>query len=75
MPPKSMQTTAEDAGLSLISERFSEERETQQRPRQAIPFFQSFSPDYQDGLSALKPWQESASGEAPAMARADAALL
>ena len=75
MPPKIMQTTAECAGLSLISERFPEERETLQRLFQKIPSFQSFCADYRDCLSALKQWQESTSGEAPAMARTYAELL
>jgi hypothetical protein len=38
MPPESLQTTAEDAGLPLIPERLSEERETRQRLFRAIPF-------------------------------------
>jgi hypothetical protein len=63
-----MQTTPECAGLSLISERFSEERGTLQHLFQAIPSFRSFCADYRDCLSALKQWQESTSGEAPATA-------
>jgi hypothetical protein len=75
MPPERMQTTAEDAGLFLISERFPEERETLQRLFHEIPSFQSFCADYRDCLSALKQWQKSTSGEATAMARTYAELL
>ena len=75
MPPEIMQTTAECAGLSLISERFPEEQETLRRLFQEIPSFQSLCADYRDCLSALKQWQESTSGEAPAMAQTYAELL
>ena len=53
MPPERMQTTAEDAGLFLISERFPEERETLQRLFHEIPSFQSLCADYRECLSAL----------------------
>jgi hypothetical protein len=75
MPPENLQVTPEYAGLSLISERFPKERETLQRLFQEIPSFQSFCADYRDCLSALKQWQESTSGEAPAMARTYRELL
>ncbi len=75
MPPESVQTNAECAGLALVSERFPGEREAWQRLFQKSPFFQSLGADYRDCLNALKRWQESTSGKAPAMARTYAALL
>jgi hypothetical protein len=75
MPPEILQTTAECASLSLVSELFPGEREALQRLLQKSPSFQSLCADYRDCLTALKRWQELTSREAPAMAGTYAELL
>jgi hypothetical protein len=75
MPPESVPTNAECAGLSLVSEPFPGERAAWQRHFKKSPSCQSLGADYRDRLNALKRWQGSTSGETSAMARTYAALL
>ncbi len=48
MPPESMQAIAGYAGLSLVSERSSEERKALPRHFQKNPSFQSLCADFLD---------------------------
>jgi hypothetical protein len=75
MPPDSLQTTPESTGLFLVSERLPGEREAWQRLFKTRLSCQSPGADYRDGLTALKCWQESTSGEAPVMAGTYGELL
>jgi len=54
------------AGLSLIMERFPEERQALRRLFQGSLSFQSLCNDYRECLAALQNWQQSTSEEAHA---------
>jgi hypothetical protein len=54
---------------------FPEERAALQRLFRESSSFQSLCDDYLDCLAALRYWEQSASGEAPALAKAYAELL
>jgi hypothetical protein len=73
MPPESLQTATESAGLSLVPERLPAAQEVLPRPLAKRPALQPRGADYRD-LTALKRWRESISGEAPAMGGTDAEL-
>jgi hypothetical protein len=66
MNPEDMQAKAAAAGLSLIMERFPEDRPALRRLSQESLSFQSLCNDYWECLAALQNWQQSTSEEAPA---------
>lgn len=68
-------TLAERARLLPVLERFPEERAALQRLFQANSSFQSLCDDYRDCLAALRHWEQSDSGEAPAMVKIYVELL
>jgi hypothetical protein len=63
------------AGLSLIMERFPEERQAVCRFFRESRSFQSLCNDYQECLAELENWQQSTSEEAPAWRDEYAQLL
>jgi len=75
MAPEMVSTLAEISKLQPVLNRFPEERETLQRLFRESSSFQSLCEDYRDCLAALRHWEQSASGEAPALAKAYAELL
>jgi hypothetical protein len=75
MIPKGTPTLAERARLLPLLRRFPEARAALQRLFRANPSFQSLCEDYRDCLAALQYWEQSTSGEAPALAGAYAELL
>ena len=66
MNPEDIQPNPAGAGLSLIMERFFEDRQALQRLFQESLSFQSLCDDYQECLAELQNWQQSTSEEAPA---------
>jgi hypothetical protein len=66
MNPEDMQAKSAGAGLSLIMDRFPEERQALCRLFQESLSFQSLCNDYRECLAALQNWQQSNSEEAPA---------
>jgi hypothetical protein len=66
---------AERARLLPVLKRFFGERAALQRLFRENSSFQSLCDDYRDCLAALQYWEQSTSGEAPALARAYAELL
>jgi hypothetical protein len=75
MNPKGTPTLAERARLLPILKRFPEARAALQRLFRDSPSFQSLCEDYRDCQAALQYWEQSTSGEAPALAGAYAQLL
>jgi len=75
MNPEDIQPKSAGAGLSLIMERFPEERQTLRRLFQESMSFQSLCNDYRECLAALQNWQQSTSEEAPALRDEYAHLL
>jgi hypothetical protein len=75
MVPEGIQTIAKRARLLPVLKRFPGERAALQRLFRENPSFQSLCDDYRDCLAALQYWEQSTSGEAPALARAYAELL
>ena len=65
MNPEDIQAKAAP-GLSLIMERFPEERQALRRLFQESLSFQSLCNDYWECRAALQTWQQSTSEEAPA---------
>jgi hypothetical protein len=68
-------TLAERVRLLSVLKRFPEERAALQRLFRKNASFQSLCDDYRDCLAALQYWDQSTSGEAPALARAYTELL
>ena len=66
---------AERARLQPVLKRFPQERATLLRLFRESSSFQSLCDDYWDCLTALRHWEQSASGEAPALAKAYVELL
>ena len=66
---------AERARLQPVLKRFPQERATLLRLFRESSSFQSLCDDYRDCLAALRHWEQSASGEAPALAKAYTELL
>lgn len=75
MIPEGILTLADRARLLPILKRFPEERAVLQRLFRKSPSFQSLCEDYRDCLAALQYWEQSASGEASALARTYTELL
>ena len=75
MNPKGTPTLAQRARLLPILKRFPEARAALQRLFRYNPSFQSLCDDYRDCLAAWQHWEQSTSGEAPALARAYVELL
>ena len=75
MTPKGTPTLAERARLLPVLKRFPEARAVLQRLFRDSTSFQSLCEDYRDCLAALQYWEQSTSGEAPALARAYEELL
>jgi hypothetical protein len=75
MNPKNIQTKSARIGLSLIMERFPEERKALRNLFQESLSFQSLCDDYRECLAALQPWAQSTSKEAPAICSAYVELL
>jgi hypothetical protein len=66
MNPEDIQPKSAGAGLSLIMERFPEERQALRRLFQESLSFQSLCNDYRECLAALQHWQQSTSEDTPA---------
>jgi len=66
MNAEDIQAKSAGTGLSLIMDRFPEERQALRRLFQESLSFQSLCNDYQECLAALQDWQHSTSEEAPA---------
>lgn len=66
MNPEDIQAKSAGTGLSLIMDRFPEERQALRRLFQESLSFQSLCNDYRECLAALQNWQQSTSDEAPA---------
>lgn len=66
MNPEDIQVNSAATGLSLITDRFPEERQSLRRLFQESQSFQSLCNDYQECLAALQNWQQSTAEEAPA---------
>ena len=66
MNPEDIQTQSAGTGLSLIMERFPEERQALRRLFQESLSFQFLCNDYRECLAALQNWQQSTSEEAQA---------
>jgi hypothetical protein len=66
MNPEDIQAKSAGAGLSLIMERFPEERPALRRLFRESLSFQSLCYDYRECFAALQDWQQSSSEEAPA---------
>ena len=75
MTPKGTPTLAERARLLPVLKRFPEARAALRRLFRDSASFQSLCEDYRDCLAALQYWEQSISGEAPALAGAYAELL
>jgi hypothetical protein len=75
MTPKGTPTLVERARLLPVLKRFPEARVALQRLFRDSASFQSLCEDYRDCLAALQYWEQSTSGEAPALAGAYAELL
>ncbi len=75
MIPEKAWTLAERARLHPVLKRFPKERAALQRLFRENPSFQSLCDDYRDCLAALRHWEESDSGEAPALAKTYAELM
>jgi hypothetical protein len=75
MNPEDIQAKSAGAGLSLIMERFPEEKQALRRLFQESLSFQSLCEDYQECLAELQNWQQSTSEEAPAWCDEYAHLL
>ena len=75
MNPEDIELKSAGAGLSLIMERFPEERQALRRLFQESRSFQSLCNDYRECLAALQTWQQSTSEEAPAWSDEYAHLL
>jgi hypothetical protein len=66
MNPEDIQAKSAGAGLSLIMDRFPEERPALRRLFRGSLSFQSLCYDYRECFAALQDWQQSSSEEAPA---------
>lgn len=75
MASKGTPTLAERARLIPVLKRFPKARAALQRLFRESTSFQSLCEDYRDCLTALQYWEQSTSGEAPALARTYAELL
>jgi hypothetical protein len=75
MNPEDIQPKFAGAGLSLLLDRFPEERQALRRLFQESLSFQSLCNDYRECLAALQNWQQSTSEEAPAWREEYANLL
>ena len=70
-----IQAKSAGSGLSLIMNRFPEERQALHRLFQESLSFQSLCDDYQECLAELQNWQQSTAEEAPAWGDEYAHLL
>jgi hypothetical protein len=75
MNSEDIQAQSTGAGLSLIMDRFPEERQSLRRLFQESLSFQSLCNDYRECLAALQDWQQSTAEEAPAWGDEYAHLL
>jgi hypothetical protein len=75
MASKGTPTLAERARLLPLLRRFPKARAALQSLFRDNPSFQSLCEDYRDCLAALQYWEQSTSGDAPALAGAYAELL
>ena len=75
MNPEDIQTKSARIGLSLIMERFPEERKALRHLFEESLSFQSLCDDYRECLEALQTWTQSTSKEAPAICSAYEELL
>jgi hypothetical protein len=75
MNPEDIQPKSAGAGLSLIMDRFPEERQVLRHLFQESLSFQSLCSDYRGCIAALQDWQRSSSAEAPAWRDEYARLL
>ena len=66
MNSEDIQAQSTGAGLSLIMDRFPEERQALRRLFQESLSFQSLCNDYRECLAAQQDWQQSTAEEAPA---------
>jgi hypothetical protein len=75
MASKGTPSLGERARLLPLLRRFPKARAALQRLFRDNPSFQSLCEDYRDCLAALQYWEQSASGDAPALAGSYAELL
>jgi hypothetical protein len=75
MNPEDIQAKSAGTGLSLIMERFPEERPALRRLFRECISFQSLCNDYRECFAALQDWQQSISEEAHAWCEEYAHLL